>query len=78
MFTTRSISLGTVAVLVLFIAMYLFRTFNRVVGHKASGPGVLVADLSTVLTSPAFWLSAVLIFFVICLLVGRSHVVSHS
>jgi hypothetical protein len=71
MFTVKSILAGSGSVILLFVAICIYRTFSRVSTTSTSGPAVLVSDLFGTLTSFAFWLAAVLLFLVVVFFVAR-------
>lgn len=71
MFTGKGVFVGIAAVLVLYAGMWLFKGFSQISGGRTSGTGVIVPNLVWVLTSPAFWVSAVLLFFVVVLLKAK-------
>jgi hypothetical protein len=78
MFTSKTVFVGIAAVFVLYVGMWVFKGISQISGNRTSGPGVLVANLSGVLTSPVFWCTAVLIFFAAVLLTARLTVWRHS
>lgn len=67
MFTGRSVLLGLLSVVGLFLLTMLYRAFSHGKG-VATGRGVLYLDLSTVITSPVFWTFATVIFLATALL----------
>jgi len=78
MFTLKGGLVGLTAVIVLFVAMFLYKAFSQVGASRTSGPAVLLADLSGVITSVAFRLCAVVIFFATAFLAGKYQLSEHS
>jgi uncharacterized membrane protein len=63
MSTLLNILAGIGSVTILFFAMMIYKIAGTVSSTKTTGIGALFGDLSWVLINPAFWLSAVVIFF---------------
>jgi hypothetical protein len=78
MFTWKSVLVGLSSVLVLFVATMVYRAFAAVSSTRATGRGAFYGDLSHVITSPIFWLSAALIFFAVAFMAGKYHIWGHS
>ena len=71
MSTVLNILAGIGSVTVLFFAMFVYKIAGSVSTHKTSGIGTLFGDISWVLVNPAFWLSALVIFFAVVLLARK-------
>ena len=78
MFTLKGVLPGFCAVLVLFVATFVYKSFAAVSGTRTSGMGALLGDLSWIITSPVFWLCAAFTFFVVAFLAGRHSVPGQS
>ena len=71
MFTVKSVSTGLALVLALYVVMFLYRAFAGVSSTRTTGMAVLLPNLTSIMTSPAFWVLAILVFFVTVFRVGR-------
>jgi len=78
MFTAKGVLVGLVSVCALFVAMFIYRALASVSTTRTSGRGAILGQIALVIASPAFWISAGLIFFAVVFLVWKQHALGHS
>src|SRR5580765_6539172 len=78
MSTVLNILAGIGSVTILFFAMLICKIAGTVSSTKTTGIGALFGDLSWALINPAFWLSAVAIFFGVVFLARKRQSLRHS